>query len=478
VDGVATLTIGTDPVVQADNSINPVFAHTMQLDSVSRYMAEQLADADVEVVVGTQSTGSGDAGSIVPAEGGVFHAAVSTPAQPGMTQESLTADPVVFSGKSSQFPYEIWVRLSNPFTYRQTNLANLASVTAAVGAIALGIAVIVAAVLALRVTRPLRRLTEASRALAEGQLGERIPRADIRDGPTEIAALATQFNAMADQVEESLARIRRDRDRSRDFLADVSHELRTPIAALLTFNELLTERTGEDPTARAEFLHNSRVQLERLDWLAQNLLELSKLDSGLVLLDLRPDDLRVAVESAVEQARPAARRRRLELRLALPDAPVRVRHDPQRIGQVVTNLVGNAMKFTGPGGTVDVSVAGGDEAARIAIRDTGVGIEPDELPRIFDRFYRGSSANEARGSGSGLGLAIVKSIVDMHRGTVEVASTVGRGTTFIVNLPGDPRQEPGFDAAGIRSVESGANLRNVADSSPSVRPSLNGEPSG
>jgi signal transduction histidine kinase len=478
VDGVARLTIGTDPVVEGDNSINPVFAATLRSEAMSRFMAEQLADADVDVVVGTLPTAGGDAGAIVPADGGIFHADAVAPAQAGMTQESLSTDPIVYPGASSRFPYVIGVRLSDPFTYRQTNLSNLASVTAAVGAIALGIAVIVAAVLALRVTRPLRRLTDASRALAEGQLGERIPRADIRDGPSEITALATQFNAMADQVEESLERIRRDRDRSRDFLADVSHELRTPIAALLTFNELLTERTGEDPIARAEFLHNSRVQLERLDWLAQNLLELSKLDSGLVLLDLRPDDLRVTVESAVEQAGPAARRRNLHLRLALPSAPVRVRHDPQRIGQVVTNLVGNAVKFTGPGGTVDVSVVAGDDGARIEVRDTGVGIEPDELPKIFERFYRGSSANEARGSGSGLGLAIVKSIVDMHRGTVEVASTVGHGTSFTVTLPDDPRQEPGFDPAGIRSLESGPNLRNVADSSPSGRPSLNGEPSG
>jgi signal transduction histidine kinase len=478
VEGVATLTIGTDPVVEADNSINPVFARAMRSETFSRFMAEQLADADVDVVIGTESTESGDAGALVPADGGTFHAEAQAPAQPGMTQESLTADAISYPGKSSGYPYVIGVRLSNPFTYRQTALANLASITAAVGAVALGIAVLVAAVLAVRVTTPLRRLTEASRALAEGQLGARIPRADIRDDPTEVAALATQFNAMADQVEDSLEKIRRDRDRSRDFLADVSHELRTPIAALLTFNELLTERTGEDPGARAEFLHNSRVQLERLDWLAQNLLELSKLDSGLVLLDLRPDDLRVAVESAVEQARPAARRRKLELRLALPDAPIRIRHDPQRIGQVVTNLVGNAIKFTEPGGVVDVRVVADDDGARIEVHDTGVGIQPDELPRIFERFYRGSSANEARGSGSGLGLAIVKSIVDMHHGTVEVQSTLGRGTTFLVGLPGDPRQEPGFDAAQIRAADETSNLRNVADSSPSGRPSLNGEASG
>ena len=113
---------------------------------------------------------------------------------------------------------------------------------------------------------------------------------------------------MADRLQESVEIIRHDRDRSRDFLADVSHELRTPLAALRTFNELLKEGAADDPEARTEFLDSSGQQIERLDWLAQNLLELSKLDSGLVLLDLRPDDLRAAVESAVEQSRRPPRR--------------------------------------------------------------------------------------------------------------------------------------------------------------------------
>ncbi|HET9614520.1 MAG TPA: HAMP domain-containing sensor histidine kinase, partial [Candidatus Limnocylindrales bacterium] len=407
---------------------------------------------------------------------GAFHVDVQSPGQPGLTQETLAADPLLWQATSSGFNWAIQVRLSNPYTFRQTAIENVATVSAAVGALALGIAVIVAAAMALRVTTPLRRLTEASRALAEGQLGERISHADIRAGSSEIAALATQFNAMADQVEESVERIRRDRDRSRDFLADVSHELRTPIAALLTFNELLTERAGDDPGARAEFLQNSRTQLERLDWLAQNLLELSKLDSGLVLLDLRPDDLRVAVESAVEQARPAARRRDLTLDLVMPDAPIRIRHDPQRVGQVVTNLVGNAVKFTEPGGRVTIRVAPAADGATIEVRDTGVGIQPAELPRIFERFYRGSLANEARGSGSGLGLAIVRSIVDMHHGAVEVSSQLGAGTTFTVSLPADPRRaaepaEPGD--APVPPIGT-TSLGKMVDSSPTARPSLNG----
>jgi signal transduction histidine kinase len=293
-----------------------------------------------------------------------------------------------------------------------------------------------------------------------------------------MAELAVQFNARADRLQESVEIIRRDRDRSRDFLADVSHELRTPLAALRTFNELLKEGAADDPEARAEFLESSGQQIERLDWLAQNLLELSKLDSGLVLLDLRPDDLRAAVETAVEQSTAAARRRGIGLTLHLPDAPIRIRHDPQRIGQVVANLVANAVKFTQRGGSVSVDVASTPDGAQIEVADTGVGIDATELPHIFERFYRGSRANEARGSGSGLGLAIVRSIVDMHGGTVEVESRVGKGSTFTVMLPRDPRLVEGTPAAERAAVASAADAqkRNMQETSPSERPKVNPEP--
>ena len=137
----------------------------------------------------------------------------------------------------------------------------------------------------------------------------------------------------------------------------------------------------------------------------------------------------------------------MRLSLHLPDAPIRIRHDPPRVGQIVANLVANAIKFTPRGGSVAVDVAGTADGARIEVTDTGVGIDPVEMPHIFERFYRGSRANEARGSGSGLGLAIVRSIVDMHGGTIEVESRVGAGTRFIVDLPRDPRLVEGTPAA-------------------------------
>jgi signal transduction histidine kinase len=283
-----------------------------------------------------------------------------------------------------------------------------------------------------------------------------VPAAQLRAGSSELGELAVQFNTMADRLEESVEMSRRDRDRSRDFLADVSHELRTPLAALRTFNQLLMESAGDDPEARAEFLESSAGQIERLDWLAQNLLELSKLDSGLVLLDLRPDDLRAAVESAAHQHDAAAARRGVRLTVDLPPAPIRIRHDPPRIGQVVANLVGNAVKFTPRGGSVRVDVEAVEDGARIDVADTGVGIDAAELPHIFERFYRGSRANEARGSGSGLGLAIVRSIVDMHGGTVSVESGADVGSRFTVYLPRDPRVVAGSPAAERADVASAA----------------------
>jgi signal transduction histidine kinase len=482
VDLIAGDAAGHGPVVDQNNNVNP--AVTQRLADDGRVIADLLAQADVEIVLGRDG---GEGIGFVPANGGIFHAGLSQEPGVGQTRERLLATPVWRDAQKSPYPYLIKVQLSNPNTFRQTAIATVTSLLAAVGIVALGLAIVVAAAMALRFTTPLRRLTEASRSLAEGDLAKRIERADVRAGSSELSELALQFNAMADRLQESVEIIRRDRDRSRDFLADVSHELRTPIAALLTFNELLTARAGDDPAARAEFLEASRVQLERLDWLAQNLLELSKLDSGLVLLDLRPDDVRAAVQSAVEQALPSAKRRGVTLNLSLPDAPLRIRHDPQRVGQIVTNLVGNAIKFTPRGGSVSVEASPHDGGAQIEVTDTGVGIDATELPRIFDRFYRGSRANEARGSGSGLGLAIVRSIVDMHHGTVTVDSRLGAGSRFAVFLPRDPRvdeppqavpSEPRGRDEPDGTQDEPADASNVADSSPTGAPSLNREASG
>ncbi len=428
------------PVVGAGNVVDPGVVVQLTRSTQERILADRLGKADVRIRLGIIVDRL-----FTPASNGEFTALLEAGAPVGQTREPITSDTVYYTVDGTFVPYVVEVTLSNPYTYRATALATTTWLLAVIGLLALAISIVAGAAMARRITVPLRRLTEASRGLAEGDLARRVPDDPAQWGSREFVELALQFNTMADQVQESVEIIRRDRDRGRDFLADVSHELRTPIAALRTFNELLRERAGEDPTARAEFIEASGVQLERLDWLAQNLLELSKLDSGLVLLDLRPDDIRATVEQAVEQADAAARRRGVDLAVHLPEHPLRIRHDPVRVGQVVANLVGNAIKFTPRGGHISVGVTAAQEGVKIVVTDTGVGIGAEELPRIFERFYRGTRASEARGSGSGLGLAIVRSIVEMHGGAVSVESQLNVGSTFTVVLPRDPRHP---DAAG------------------------------
>ena len=442
------------PIVSADGFLDERVVDEFNDPILRAFITDRLGQADVIVRFGL-SMPEGDGTVFVPAPNGEFRMSLQAPPRKGQSREN-TSVTKYYGGGGALDRYSLEITLANPSTFRATAINNLTGLLAAIGLFALGLAIVVSAALTRRFTTPLRQLTDASRALAEGDLSRRVPAAQLRAGSLELGELAVQFNTMADRLEESVEISRRDRDRSRDFLADVSHELRTPLAALRTFNQLLMEAAGDDPEARAEFLESSAGQIERLDWLAQNLLELSKLDSGLVLLDLRPDDLRAAVESAAHQHDAAAARRGVHLSVELPPAPIRIRHDPPRIGQVVANLVGNAVKFTPRGGSVRVAVEPTADGARIDVADTGVGIDAAELPHIFERFYRGSRANEARGSGSGLGLAIVRSIVDMHGGTVQVESGSEVGSRFRVYLPRDPRVVAGTPAAEQADVASAA----------------------
>jgi len=468
-------TVGTDAVVinvDGKLQLNPAVRLALVDDNILDLAAHNVAHADIRLRFGLAHQELDGPLAVDPDPTLGFDMPLSEdPARGQLRDPSITPATADVARANAIQDWGMSVTLSNPYTSRANTLAAITGLLLLMASIAFMVAVLVAAYIAHRFSTPITRLTEASRRLAEGDLGSRVATDELSSGTLELRELSTQFNTMADRLEESVSIIRRDRDRSRDFLADVSHELRTPIAAMRTFIELLQGPAGKDTSARSEFLDSSAVQLDRLDWLAQNLLELSKLDSGLVLLELRPDDIRGTIESAVEQQLAAAERKGITLTVTLPDRPIRIHHDAPRVGQVVTNLVGNALKFTRRGGEVRVTArqdSGG--GARIEVADTGVGIHPAELPRIFERFYRGSEANEARGTGSGLGLAIVKSIVDMHHGTIEVESRVGHGSRFVVTLPRDPRETTGPEAT------EGDPARKMDNSSPAGAPPLNPAP--
>ena len=345
------------------------------------------------------------------------------------------------------------VILSEPYSTRAETLTQIQSAIVGAGLLALGVSLFTGIIAARRITRPIARLRRVAGRVAQGQLDERA----VPSGVLEVDELGQQFNVMADRLAGTLRMLEADRDRLREFVADVSHELRTPIAALRMYTELLREEDVDEAT-RAEFLERSTQQIGRLEWLSTNLLDLSRIDAGIFPLDMREGDLRDPVQATVQALSEVAVARGVALDSQVPGEAVELRFDRERIIQLLTNLVGNALKFTPRGGAVSVTVHETDASVTIEVDDTGPGIPAEELPHVFERFYRGTNTGEARASGSGLGLAIVRSIVEMHGGEIEVASVIGEGTEFRITLP-RVREAP---AAGEEKVNETSPVAHAA----------------
>jgi signal transduction histidine kinase len=285
-----------------------------------------------------------------------------------------------------------------------------------------------------RLTRPLHELTQATSEMSGHDLSIRAP----VHGEDEIGQLARQFNRMAERLEASFSELAAERDTLRRFIADASHELRTPITALRNFIELLQGAAAHDPEARREFLTESEAQLERMAWITGNLLNLSRIEAGLVTLDIAEHDARDLITATAAAFRAQAEERGIILTYALPEEPLLVRCDRHRIELALSNLLDNARKFTPPGEQVQIGVARDDETVRLWVEDSGAGIAPEDLPHVFDRFYRGRRQDASTQVGSGLGLAIVRGIVQAHGGRVAAASRPGQGTRFTLELPVNP----------------------------------------
>jgi len=241
----------------------------------------------------------------------------------------------------------------------------------------------------------------------------------------------------------------READRLKDeFFALVSHEFRTPLTSVIGYVELVLD-DEEDPVS-AEHRHFLGVvdrNATRLLRLVGDLLFAAQVEAGRLQLEPADVDLGRITREAVEAARPLAEDRRIELVAEIGGLPP-IRGDGDRLGQVLDNLISNALKFTDEGGRVRVSVASGDGHAVIEISDSGPGIAPEELDRLFERFFRARAATDGAIPGVGLGLTIVRAIVEAHEGTISVASQPGAGATFRVELPCGPALPAGAGRAG------------------------------
>ncbi len=233
-----------------------------------------------------------------------------------------------------------------------------------------------------------------------------------------------------------------------DFIATVSHELRTPLTSISGYLEMLQDGdAGALPDTAVAMLSIIDRNATRLRNLIEDLLTQSRIDAGRLRLELSTVQLRPLLQSVITAMAPLASASDVKLQLGAPEDPLSVQADPQQLEQVFTNLISNALKFTPAGGSVQVSLLPADDGVLIEVRDTGMGIPPDEYPNLFTRFFRASNAAEAALPGTGLGLAIVQEIVHRHGGAVDIESELGVGTTLTVWLPA-AAQEAAVTASG------------------------------
>lgn len=278
-----------------------------------------------------------------------------------------------------------------------------------------------------RVSAPLRHLAGIVEKMREGELGVQTPYL----GKDEVGILSAKINEMSSQLEASFQQIKTERDTLKRFVADASHELRTPITALGMFLELL-EDPNCDPQEQHELVVSSQAEINRLTWITGNLLDLSRLDAGMVKLNLEAVPVSELLDTIITENSTQASEKGVHLHYVSPDPGLVLDCDRQQLIIALTNIIDNAVKFSKRDGIVRIGTDTQPGRFTIWVEDTGTGIPAEDLPHIFERFYRGKDRSVP---GSGLGLAIVKSIAELHGGSVTIVSTPNQGTRAAIHLP-------------------------------------------
>ncbi|MEW5868703.1 MAG: HAMP domain-containing sensor histidine kinase [Chloroflexota bacterium] len=297
-------------------------------------------------------------------------------------------------------------------------------------ALALALSLLLALWIAHWVTRPLQRIGEAARAMSAGEF-QKIP----LEGPGEVRDLARNFNEMGEKVLAS-------QRSQRDFIANVSHDLKTPLTSIQGFAQAILDGTADDPAAASQAAQVIYDEVGRMHRMVQDLLELARLDSGAAQFERAALDLGELARGVVQKFIYQAEQAQVDLSIlegtggAGTGGLITIIGDADRLGRVFGNLVDNAIKYSPAGGSVTVSVESGGGWAQVGVVDTGPGIPPEELERVFERFYQtDKSRSGGQGRGVGLGLAIAREIIQAHSGTIEAHNSAEGGSVFVVRLP-------------------------------------------
>jgi signal transduction histidine kinase len=320
------------------------------------------------------------------------------------------------------------VEAGQSYAVTERALETFATVLVGGGLLAFLLSIGGAYLLARAALSPVGAVVASARKITESDLSERLPVTNPKD---EIGDLTATMNALLSRLEEAFARREEVLGKERRFVADASHELRTPLTNIEGYAEMLEEWALKDPETARESVEAIREESRRMRHLAEELLALARGDEG-APLELKPQDIGAVAQEAMRIARDAAGGK-VSVEYALPEHKIIVVFDRSRVRQALSILLDNAVKYTPEGGEVRVWAHESDGQVGVTVRDTGVGIPEEELPRIFERFYRADKAR-TRG-GAGLGLAIARQIAEAHGGTIEVRSTQGKGSTFILQIP-------------------------------------------
>jgi two-component system, OmpR family, sensor kinase len=313
----------------------------------------------------------------------------------------------------------------------QESVEKMALVLASGVTVAFLLSVVGAYLLARKALSPVNAVVAAAHRITEGDRSKRLPVAHPND---EIGDLAATINGMLSHLEKTLTHLEETLDRQRRFVADASHELRTPLTSIHSYAQMLEEWALRDPQIGPESVAAIKRESERMKGLVENLLQLARGDEGMKL-HLKDNNLTEVVEEAAESARAAVNGKVL-IECPTPKQGVQqvsAVFDKERLRQAISILLDNAVKYTPEGGRVTMKIVEEDSSVGVEVSDTGIGIPEDQIPHVFERFYR---AEEARSTeGLGLGLSIARQIAEDHKGSIEVRSKPREGSTFIVRIP-------------------------------------------
>ncbi|MTI70862.1 MAG: HAMP domain-containing histidine kinase [Firmicutes bacterium] len=255
------------------------------------------------------------------------------------------------------------------------------------------------------------------------------------NGEGQLSMIGFQFNQMSKRLKLTMEELKDERLKLKNLISDISHQLKTPLASIKTFNDLLLDGVDEDKKIRREFLYKSGEQIDKMHWLIKNLLQLSRLESGVIKIEKKDKDLFKTVKDVIISVKVKAEKKSQNIKFHYNSENIIFKHDSKWLSEALKNIIINSIKYTTEFGEIKITIKDTKTRMKIIVKDNGIGISKKELPYIFNRFFRGDFAKDNSITGTGIGLSLSKLLIEKHQGIIDVDSKINKGTKFIITFP-------------------------------------------